>query len=210
VRLCLVQTDHARPVVLPTRPWFIRCYCLLLLYRSDTCIYVSIVDLIAVLRLLLALNIRVLASTKFFLRIRNYNTRARLARVRPRAHAPRCLPAAYKYRCPCCARSLLQTLASSSSPPPRKTLAGRRFSSALSPPSRRREALREPRMEVRSTLVRLARDSAFHCTLLSSPDLRRHSPSAVVPCRRCPGSPPLSPPRAHRRPSAFPVAIGAS
>jgi hypothetical protein len=66
-------------------------------------------------------------------------------------------------------------------------------------------------VEVTSTLVCFAHTPMLHSTLPGLPVLRRRrrSLSAVVHHRRRPGSPPLSPPGARRRPGAFPVAIGA-
>jgi hypothetical protein len=99
----------------------------------------------------------------------------------------------------------------SSGLPSRATLAGRRFDSAPSPFSRRREALWEPRVKVRSTLVRLARDSTFLSTFPGSPDLSRRgcSPCTVAPRHRHPGSPPWSSSCTSRHTGAIPASFGA-
>jgi hypothetical protein len=94
-------------------------------------------------------------------------------------HARR-FPAAYKCRRPCCARPRLQNPRPELQSVAARNLAGRRFGSAPSPLSRRREALRELRMKVRSTLVHPARDSAFRYAFPSSPEPRLAPPAAPV------------------------------
>jgi hypothetical protein len=110
---------------------------------------------------------------------------------RPRCLLPRTLAAELRRR-----------LANPSRPP---------LISASSPLFRCRGDPRDPRVEVRSTLVQLVHIPAFQSTQTSSPDLRRRgrSPSAAVRRRRHPRVRRLSSRARARRSGVFPVEIGA-